>query len=159
MLLKCTAFAVAGIGMAVGSLLSLPFGSSRWDSPSTVVMGAVSVLFFGIVCGGAALHGSIHHRHALVLGPAGLRDQGGSLVPSHEVHGVILVPVARRQQVMLRLGPAGERAWLTGVAPAARWLQRLHRDGMRVPHLEDRDPYGLWSLLEHLRMRQAYGWR
>ncbi|WP_306231816.1 hypothetical protein [Agrococcus beijingensis] len=164
-LLGCAAFTVAGVAMIVGPLSDLPFGSSRRDSLFTVIMGAVAVLFFGVAGGGAALHGLIHHRRALVIDRAGLRNQGGQLVPWYEVHGVLLVPAGREQQlqVMLRLGPAGERAWLTGVAPVARWLQRLNRAGMPVPTLADGDPHALWELLGHLSLRLGrdarHGWR
>ncbi|MGM1029674.1 MAG: hypothetical protein ACQEWM_07335 [Actinomycetota bacterium] len=150
-LLGGVAFTVAGAAMVVGPLSDLPFGSSRFDTPFTVLVGAVGVLLFGGVFGTTAIRNLVRLPRALVLEPDGLRNHGGELVPWHEVRDVTLRATGGREHVLLQLGDAGTRAWLTGVAPAARWIARRERAGMPVPPLDDRDLYGLWVLLHHLR--------
>jgi hypothetical protein len=149
------AFSAAGIAMMVGPLSSLPFGSSRWDGPFTVVMGAVAVLFFGVVGGSVALHGLRHRRHALVLEPAGLRNQGGELVPWSHVVGTerVLQPRTKRPQVLVRVTRQGSRAWRTGIAPLARWMHALTPTSASLPHVAGLEPEELGLLVELLRSR------
>lgn len=150
-LLGSLAFTVAGAAMVIVPISDLPFGSSRYDTPLTVLVGAVGVPLFGVVFGTTAVRSLIRLPRALLLEPDGLRNQGGDLVPWHEVRDVTLRTAGGRERVLLQLGDAGMRAWLTGVAPAARWIARRERAGMPLPPLEDQDAYGLWVLLHHLR--------
>lgn len=139
LLLAAAAFSAVGVAMMWGPLSSLPFGSSRWDSPFTVLVGAVSVLFFGVLGGGAALHGLRHRRRALVLEPRGLRFQGSALVPWSAVRRTVQVaqPRNRKVQLLVALSPTGMEAWRTGVAPGARWLHRFNRGTVSLPDVRD----------------------
>jgi hypothetical protein len=136
LLLGGALFVLPSAAMIIGPLTSLPFGSSRWDSPFVVAVGIVGVLFFGVVGWSTAVHGLLHRQRAIVLEPAGVRHNGGALVPWQEVGGTLVAQTGRNgkgRQLLLEISPSGERPWLTGAAPMARWMHRLNRGHMPLP--------------------------
>ncbi|MCR8670969.1 hypothetical protein [Agrococcus sp. HG114] len=146
------AFTVAGLALVIGPLSSLPFGSSRWDSPVTVLVGAACVLFFGVMGGDVTIRGLAGRSRAVELDPHGIRLYGAELVPWHAVRAASLVvpPRGRRAQVHLLLTPEGGRAWRTGIAPAARWLQRFSPTIALVPDVVGLEPRDLQTAVQLL---------
>lgn len=157
LLLGAAAFTAAGIAMTVGPLSSLPFGSSRWDSPFTVLFGLAAIGFFGGVGGSAAVHGLRHVRRALTIEAEGLRHHGGHLVPWQSVHGLLRTTSGKRGQgqLFVRIGHEGTRAWLSGVAPLSRWMHRFNRGKHPLPRTAGIRQADLWELLELARERAA----
>ncbi|WP_157674198.1 hypothetical protein [Agrococcus carbonis] len=158
MLLGGAAFAVASAALVIGPLSSLPFGSSRWDSPFVVLVGLVGVAFFGVVGVSTGLHVLAHRRRALVLEPHGLRHHGGDLVPWREIGAAAIAHTGKRgkgRQLLLHVSPAGQRPWLTGAAPLARWMHRLNRGTMPVPELARLEPAEVGALIAIAQSRSG----
>ncbi|GEK79375.1 hypothetical protein [Agrococcus baldri] len=148
-LLACLAFCAAGVAMILGPLTALPFGSSRWDSPVTVLVGVISLAFFGAAGVPALVSGIRHAGRAVVIDARGLALEGRPAIPWPDVLDLSRAGSESRVQVTADAYEHDVRA-----RPAlTRWLFRLGRRASTIalPSVRDRSAEELLQLVRDCR--------
>ena len=137
MALLALGFAVTGAAMVVVPLSDLPFGSSRRDSPLTVLGGAMAVVLFGALVPIFAARAP-RQRRALTLSYTGLAVEGGPWIDQSWIRDV-RVGAGRGSSVDIVLYPFGMEQWSRHRPPLLAWMHR--RSGVvPVPPLRGMDP-------------------
>lgn len=137
MALLALGFAVTGAAMVVVPLSDLPFGSSRRDSPVTVLFGAMGVVLFGALVPIFAARAP-RQRRALTLSYTGLAVEGGPWIDQSWIRDV-RAGDGRRTSVVISLHPYGMQQWARHQPPLLAWMHR--RNGIiRVAPLRGMDP-------------------
>ncbi len=140
------AFTVMSAALVIGPLSDLPFGSSRWDSPVAVAIGAAGLLLFGAVGLPLLVRRAARQGSAVVLDCEGLTIEGGPRIPWRGLWE-IEEGDGSSSSATLRLQPAALRAHVAAHPAPLRLLLRGSRGFLRVPLLEGLEPAETAALL------------
>lgn len=131
-------FAAASVAMVLVPLSDLPFGSSRWDSPFTVLVGALGVVLFGVLGLPMLVARAVRQPRALTVSYSGLSVDGGPWIDRSWVLDV-RAGDGRGSSVEIVLYPYGMQQWSRRRPPLQAWMHR--RNGVvRAAPLAGIDP-------------------